>query len=135
MNRFSASLFLLGCSVSFVMSQVLYNPNDERFKSLYLEKVEGDYKVQKEEFNRQKSLYGKQLISQREFNESEARFTTARITYQQAILSLAFEQPHITIESAIKYQSPDGKKRVKLTFRNTTGGFASGKKIDLTEFE
>src|SRR6267143_1031546 len=135
MNKLSLLLFLVICSCVSVISQMLYNPNDERFKSLYLEKVESDYTLQKEEFNRQRTLNEKQLISQREFNESEARFRTARITYQQAILSLAFEQPHIMIESAIKYQGADGKKRVKLTFRNTTGGFTAGKKIDLTDFE
>ena len=115
--------------------QMLYNPNDERFKSLYLEKVQSEYKVQKEEFNRQKMLYEKQLISEKEFKESEARFKTAQITYQQAILSLAFEQPHITIEKAIKYQSRDGKKRVRLTLKNTTGGLIEGKKIQLEDFE
>ena len=35
---------------------MIYNPNDERFKSLYLEKMQTDYKVQKQEFERQKCL-------------------------------------------------------------------------------
>jgi len=115
--------------------QMLYNPNDERFKSLYLEKVQSDYKVQKEEFNRQEMLHGKGLISEKEFNESEGRFKSAQITYKQAILSLAFEQPHLTIEKAIKYQSRDGKKRVRLSLRNTTGGLIQGKKVQLEDFE
>jgi uncharacterized membrane protein len=116
-------------------SQMLYNPNDERFKSMYLEKVQTDYKLQKSEFERQKLLHEKNLISEKEFDESEAAFQNAQITYQQAILSLAFEQPHITIEKAIKYQSKDGKKRVRLTLKNTTGGLVAGKKIDLENFE
>jgi hypothetical protein len=115
--------------------QIFYNPNDERFKSLYLEKVQSDYQVQKDEFGRQRKLYEKGLISEKEFNESEARFRTAQITYQQAILSLAFEQPHITIDQAIKYQSKDGKKRVRVTLRNTTGGLVEGRKVMLEDFE
>ncbi len=106
-----------------VSQQIFYNPNDERFKSLYLEKVQSDYKVQKQEFDRQKLLH------------DEGRFKSAQITYQQAILSLAFEQPHITIDSGIKYQSKAGKKMVKLTLRNSTGGLVEGKKLELEDFE
>lgn len=116
-------------------AQMLYNPNDERFKSLYLEKVQNDYKLQKEDFKRQKMLHDKGLISDKEFNQSDAAFKSAQITYQQAILSLAFEQPHITIERAIKYQARDGKKRVRLTLKNTTGGLVEGRKINLEDFE
>lgn len=124
-------IFLL----DYTTSQMLYNPNDERFKSLYLEKMQSDYKVQKEEFGRQKLLHDKGLISEKEFNESEARFKAAQITYQQAILSLAFEQPHITIDKAVKYQSRDGKKRVRLTLINTTGALVEGKRIQLEDIE
>jgi hypothetical protein len=114
---------------------MLYNPNDERFKSLYLEKVLSDYKVQKEEFKRQSLLHEKGLISQREYAQSEANFKSAQITYQQAVLSLAFEQPHITIDRGIKYQSKDGRKRVRLTLRNTTGGLVEGRKLELEDLE
>ena len=116
-------------------AQMLYNPNDERFKSLYLEKVQTDYRLQKDEFERQKQLYEKNLISERDYQASEAQFKNAQITYQQAILSLAFEQPHITIDKGIKYQSRQGKKRVRLTLINTTGGLLEGKDIQLEDFK
>jgi hypothetical protein len=127
-------LLLLFCSPA-AAQQIFYNPNDERFKSLYLEKSQSDYGVQKKEFERQKVLYAKGLISEREYRESEGRFKSAQITYQQAILSLAFEQPHITIDKAIKYQARGGKKKVRLTLRNTTGGLVAGKQIQLEDFE
>jgi len=123
---------LLSC---LAHAQVFYNPNDERFKSLYLEKVQTDYNLQKELFNRQKALYDKGLISQQEFQQSEAAFKHAQITYQQAILALAFEQPHITVDKAIKYRTRDGLNRVKLTLRNTTGGLVAGRKVNMEEFE
>ncbi|MFI5250914.1 MAG: NEW3 domain-containing protein [Bacteroidota bacterium] len=126
-------IFSLLLLVQYVSAQMLYNPNDERFKSLYLEKVQTDYKFQKDEFNRQKMLHDKGLISDRDFSASEANFKAAKITYQQAILSLAFEQPHITIERGIKYQSKDGKKRVHLRLINTTGGMMEGEKIDMED--
>ena len=43
-------MFLMVICVTHAAAQMLYNPNDERFKNLYLEKVQADYKVQKEEF-------------------------------------------------------------------------------------
>jgi len=116
-------------------TQMLYNPNDERFKSLYLEKTLSDYRMQKADFQRQKLLHDKGLISERDFSQSEASFKSAQITYQQAILSLAFEQPHISIDNGVKYQSRDGKKRVRLTLRNTTGGQVEGKKIELEDLQ
>jgi hypothetical protein len=128
-------LLILLLSGKIVLSQVLYNPNDERFKSLYLEKTQNDYKLQKEDFNRQKVLYEKGLIPVKEFKEAESRFKTAQLTYQQAILSLAFEQPHITIDKAIKFQSKDGKKKVRIILRNSTGGLIEGKQIQLEDFE
>ena len=79
------------------LAQMLYNPNDERFKAMYLEKVQTDYKVQKTEFERQKLLHDKKLISEKEFAESEASFKNAQITYQQAILSIAYDQPQVRV--------------------------------------
>ncbi|MGB9774737.1 MAG: NEW3 domain-containing protein [Bacteroidota bacterium] len=125
-------VLLLSCLAD---SQVFYNPNDERFKSLYLEKVQTDYNLQKELFNRQKTLYEKGLISQQEFQQSQATFKHAQITYQQAILALAFEQPHITVDKAIKYRTRDGLNRVRLTLRNTTGGLIAGRNVNVEEFE
>jgi hypothetical protein len=92
----------------FAAAQMLYNPNDERFKSLYLEKTQSDYRMQKQDFQRQKLLHDKGLISERDYSQSEASFKAAQITYQQAILSLAFEQPHITIDNGVKYQGKAG---------------------------
>ena len=131
----AACLGLALLIAQLVAAQMLYNPNDERFKSLYLEKTQSDYRMQKQDFQRQKLLHDKGLISERDYSQSEASFKAAQITYQQAILSLAFEQPHITIDNGIKYQGKDGKKRVRLTLRNTTGGLIEGRKIELEDFE
>ena len=75
-------LLILLLSGKILLSQVLYNPNDERFKSLYLEKTQNDYKLQKDDFSRQKALYEKGLIPVKEFKEAESRFKTAQLIYQ-----------------------------------------------------
>ena len=133
--RWAVLLLCLGAWCPSQAQNIFYNPNDERFKSLYLEKAMSDYRVQKKEFERQKSLFAKSLISEREFNDSEGRFKSAQITYQQAVLSLAFDQPHISIDKAVKFQSRAGKKMVRLTLRNTTGGLVEGRKVELEDLE
>ncbi|HTS00769.1 MAG TPA: NEW3 domain-containing protein [Bacteroidota bacterium] len=135
MRRITHPALAIILGVLQAASQMLYNPNDERFKSLYLEKTLSDYRMQKADFQRQKLLHDKGLISERDFSQSEAAFKSAQITYQQAILSLAFEQPHISIDNGIKYQARDGKKHVRLTLRNTTGGLIEGKKIELDDLQ
>jgi len=135
MRKMKGLFIMLVLCTHLLAAQMLYNPNDERFKSLYLEKTLSDYKMQKADFQRQKLLHDKKLISERDFSQSEAAFRSAQITYQQAILSLAYEQPHITIDNGIKYQAKDGKKHVRLTLRNTTGGLVEGQKIELEDLE
>lgn len=112
-----------------------YSLNDERFKNLYLDKVQSEYKFQKDEFLRQQKLHDKGLISDREFEASQTIFKNARANYQQAVLSIVFEQPHITIDRAIKYQSKEGLKRVRLTLRNTTAGLEGRRDVQLEDLE
>jgi hypothetical protein len=128
-------LLCLMLMAHLALTQYLYNPNDERFKSLYLEKMQNDFKLQQQDFERQKLLHDKGLISEQEFEQSKSKFLSARISYQQSILAIAFEQPHITIDRGTKYQSSDGKKKVKLILRNSTGGMIDGQAFDTRDFE
>jgi len=128
-NTLLVSFILL--NLSFIgRAQQLYNPNDDRFKNLYLEKVQSDYRIQYSDFERQQKMKEKGLISDKEFQEARSRYITSKITYQQAILSLLFEQPHIMIDKAIKFQAENGKMKVRLILRNTTSGIIPGQKLD-----
>ena len=73
------------------------------------------------------------LISSQEFEQRKAAYINQEISYQQAMLRVIFDQPHILIEKAAKYQAPDGKKRVRLTLQNTTGGVADYAKLVQTD--
>ena len=44
---------------------------------------------------------------------------TTRVNYLQQSLAVIFEQPHVLIDRALKYQDADGNKFVRLTLRNT----------------
>ncbi len=102
--------------------QQYYDPDDERFKFLALKKSEQYLKAANSRYQRAKTLLEKNLISRQEFEECEGEYMIAQAGYQQALLSIIFEKPHIVIEKATKYQTKNGQRRVELTLRNTAGG-------------
>jgi uncharacterized membrane protein YciS (DUF1049 family) len=110
-----------------------YNPNDERFKFLALKKCEQYLKEAKSRYERARMLSEKNLISAQEFERIEGDYLVAQVEYQQALLSVIFEKPHIVIEGAIKYQTKDGQRRVKLTLRNSAGGAFDMYKLEGTQ--
>jgi len=75
----------------------------------------------------------KGLIARDRFEQIKASYLNEEITYQQAMLRVIFDQPHILIETAVKYQAEDGQKRVRLALQNTTGGVADYEKLVQTD--
>ncbi len=109
--------------------------NDETYLILALKKQKASYDAARSEYTAALELKKRNLISNEEFERKKAAFLNQEISYQQAMLRVIFDQPHIVIEKAVKYQAPDGKKRVKLTLLNTTGGVADYAKLVETDAE
>ncbi|MBD3287391.1 hypothetical protein GF337_01190 [candidate division KSB1 bacterium] len=112
-----------------------YNPDDERYKFLALKKAELYLNESKSGYERAKSLFEKGLISEEKYEKIKVEYQHAEVTYQQALLNIIFDKPHITIEKAIKYQTKEGKKRVKLTLHNTGGGSFDLEKLKTLEMK
>jgi uncharacterized membrane protein len=55
-------------------------------------------------------------------DRSKNSFADAEVNYQQSLLAVLFEQQYVSIERAVKYQTPDGSKRVKLSVANVSSG-------------
>jgi hypothetical protein len=51
------------------------------------------------------------------------------VNYQQSLLAVLFETQFISVEKAVKYQTRDGKKHVRITLINTSGGNAEFQKL------
>ena len=96
--------------------------NDETYLILALKKQKASYDAARSEYTAALELKKRNLISNEEFERKKAAYINQEISYQQAMLRVIFDQPHILIEKAAKYQAADGKKRVRLTLQNTTGG-------------
>ncbi len=103
--------------------------NDESYLILALKKQKARYNAAKAEYTAALALMERNLISNEEFARKKAGFINEEINYQQAMLRVIFDQPHILIEKAVKYQAEDGRKRVRLSLRNTTGGVADYEKL------
>ncbi len=112
-----------------------YNPDDERYKFLALKKAELYLNESKSSYERAKLLYGKGLVSEERYEKIRVEYQHSEVTYQQALLNIIFDKPHITIEKAIKYQTKDGKKRVKITFHNTGSGSFDFEKLKTLEMK
>ena len=127
-------LFSIPCSRIPGYSQSLNSErNDEAFLILALKKQKAAYDLAKSEYQSALELVKRELISRGEFEKTQASFINQEISYQQAMLRVIFDQPHIVIEEAVKYQAQDGKKRVRLSLKNTTGGVADYEKLVETD--
>ena len=110
-------------------AQYISERNDETYLILALKKQKARFDAAKSEYTAALELKKRNLIANREFERIKASYVNEEITYQQAMLRVIFDQPHILIEQAVKYQGEDGRKRVRLTLRNTTGGVADYEKL------
>lgn len=116
------ALQILICSASASAQYNSFNQRDDKYRLLGLKRSKEYYEVTKNEFARQKTLFEKGLISQTEFDRSKNAVADAEVNYQQSLLAVVFEQQYVSIEHAVKYQAPNGSKRVKLTVSNASGG-------------
>ncbi len=89
---------------------------------LDLKKAKVTFDMAKNKFENDKKLLEEKAISQMEFTKSKNELLSAEVEYQKLMLQLIAQQSYIIVEKAVKYQTPDGNKHVKLTLRSTMEG-------------
>jgi hypothetical protein len=98
-----------------------YNPNDDRFRVLALQKAKIRLEQSEREWQNAKSLYDKKMISLDEFRNYELQYQNDKINFQQYMLTVIYDKPHIMVLSAAKSQAEDGKNYVDLIIQNNSG--------------
>ena len=122
-RRFVLIVLLALCGVGSLWSQYnSFNQRDDKYRLLGLKRSKEYYEVTKREYERQKSMFDKGLISQVELDRTKNSLADAEVNYQQSLLAVLFEQQYVSIDRAVKYQAPNGTKRVKLTVANVSSG-------------
>lgn len=92
-----ALAFLLPGSVvgpSALTAQIpsnMFNQRDDQYRVLGLKRAKETYEAARNEFDRQKSLFEKGLISQADLDRTKASFSDAEVNYQQSLLAVLFE--------------------------------------------
>lgn len=107
----------------------MFNQRDDQYRLLGLKRAKEVYEMSRTEYERQKSLYEKELINKAELDKAHSAYIDAEVNYQQSLLAVLFEEQYITVQSAVKYHAPDGSRRVTLTLANTSGGSEEFQKL------
>ena len=95
---------------------------DKASMILDLKKAKVTFDMAKNKFENDKKLLEEKAISQIEFTKSKNELLSAEVEYQKLMLQLIAQQSYIIVEKAVKYQTTDGNKHVKLTLRSTMEG-------------
>jgi uncharacterized membrane protein len=105
-----------------IYPQVNYNQRDDKYRLLGLKRAKELYETARKEYERAKDLYSKKYISEDEFDKIKASYSDAEVNYQQSLLAVLFENQFVSVDKAVKYQTKDGKKYVRLRVSNSSGG-------------
>lgn len=89
---------------------------------LDLKKTKVGYEMAKNKFENDTKLLEEKAISQMEYSKSKNELLSAEVEYQKLMLKLISEQSYIVVEKAVKYQTPAGDKRVRVTIRSSMEG-------------
>lgn len=89
---------------------------------LDLKKAKAAYEVASQKYENDLKLFNEKAVSLNDLNKSKNELLTLEVDYQKLILQLISQQSYITIEKAVKYQSQNGEKRVKITLKSALEG-------------
>lgn len=112
---FGLLLLMLAARVN---AQIIYNPNDERFKQLALEKSVWIYLEQKDEYERAITLRDQGFIPPGEYVQIQKSFKVAEVELKQSILALLQDVRTIIVESVKKSVGPRHEISLAVRIRN-----------------
>ena len=127
----AAVLFFPLCIPSSVQAQsgTFFNQRDDTYPLLGLRRAKEAFDTQRDEYERQKGLYDKQLISEAALDQAFRNYSEAEVNFQQSLLAVIFEQQYIVVSRAVKYQKENGRKGVRITLQNASRGSGEYEKL------
>ena len=82
-----------------------YNPKDDQYRLLGLKRAREQYETAKSEYDRNKTLFQKEMISTKELERAKSTYDDAEVNYHQALLAVLFEKQYVSVVEAVKYQT------------------------------
>lgn len=114
-------LLILGFAAN-LNHQTALAQEDQASLLLDLKKARASYEIASQKLENDKKLYDNKAISEEEYNQSKNELLSKEVDYQKLILRVIAQQSYVIVEKAIKYQTPNGERRVKITLRSTLEG-------------
>lgn len=108
--------------IAFLLFAGLLRAQEEASILLDLKKSRADYEVAKQKYENDTRLFNEKAISANDYNKSKNELLSREVDYQKLILRLISQQSYVIIEKAVKYQTPKGDRRVKITLKSTLEG-------------
>jgi len=125
-------LALLPLAAAFAQNYGNYNPRDDQYRLLGMSRAQSEYESALRDYNRQRELRDRNLISDAELERARTQMEGARVNYLQAALAIVFAAPYVMIDRAIKFQRGD-RKFVRLTLRTENQSAEGTKLTDLID--
>ena len=101
-----------------------FNERDDQYRLLGLKRAQQAFEIARVQLGRQEELFRADLVSASALDEARRLLSEAEVNYQQSLLAVLFEQQYVAVMAAVKYQAEDGRKHVRLSLENTSGGGA-----------
>ena len=130
--RFSVALLLmlaLGWTGLYAQLGNPFNERDDKYRLLGLKRAKAIFETAQRDHQRTLNLFEQKLVPRSELDRTASNLADAEVNYHQSLLAVIFEGQYVAIVSAIKYQGEDGRKHVRLTLENTSGGGAEYRRL------
>lgn len=130
-----AGAFTVLCLVGGASALAQDGGGGEQTRFLQVRRSQIDLKEARAKLSRTQELFHQGLVPKTELEQMESTVEKMQLAYQEALLSLLSLQPRLSVKSAIKMQSPDGRKLVRLTVTNLSPTFDDSQFRLLNNFE
>lgn len=133
-NRVLLLIPILALALSITIAAVAQQ-GDEQQRFLEVRRRQLELQSARKQLARSEKLASQGLLPQTEVDNDRSDVETAQLNYQQAVLALLNLQPRISVRSAIKTQTADGRRFVRLVISNLTPTFDDSQFRLLNNFE
>jgi hypothetical protein len=97
--------------------------SDEQSRLLEVRRHQIELSAARLKLTQAEALFKDGLVSRTELDQAKTAVDIAQLDYQVSLLSLLSLQPRVTLREAVKYETSDGRKFVRLTVANNSPTF------------
>ena len=138
--KFSRKILLIIIPAAIILNSAALTAGtiqqkDEQWRFLEVRRRQLELQGARKQYERTEKLAAQGLVPQTDVERDRSAIATAQLNYQQSVLALLDLQPRISVRSALKMQTPDGRRFVRLVLVNLTPTFDDSQFKLLNNFE